>query len=407
MIDIFLVHDDPDRTAQLRNAVSSNSDLSLVSETATGRDGAFALATVNLGHPRIAVVRLNLADMNGFDLVRQIKQKHPDVYIVPQLEGNESGQVWQTLLQLELRDVLNGPVSGPEILQVLQSAAVRSQKIYDEYQERTGGNLSGNSFVISVLGARSGVGKTVLATNLAAGLAKVASNVSLMDFSLNPGDFAIMLDNVPRNTIMDAVQAGGNLDADLLQNLLSPHDLGFRYLASPNQEFDAKLFDYNVASAMMQAIRSISEYVVVDTGQAFSEPAIAAADQSDIIFLITLRDVARLSATQRLIKYLKEREISASKLKVLVSEAEIGEEISESDIEATLEHPVSAYLPSNPASVTLSINRGVPILVSDPGQPISLLFTKLAEYSFNHWQEKPAAGGKKQGKSSQKAPLGS
>ena len=110
MIDVLLVHDDVERCSAIRSAVKANPELNLISETQTGREGLFAAATMLTGHPRILIVRLNLGDMTGFDFIAQVRQKAPDVYIIPALEGTEGGQVWQNLLQLELRDVLVGPI---------------------------------------------------------------------------------------------------------------------------------------------------------------------------------------------------------------------------------------------------------------------------------------------------------
>jgi pilus assembly protein CpaE len=391
MIDVFLVHDDVERASVVRAAVEANPELKLVSETQTGRDGSFAIATILQGHPRMVVVRLNLGDMNGFDFIAQIKQRAPDVYVIPALEGNEGGQVWQRLLQMELRDVIMGPVPKTEVAKVLASAALRAQELFNNHKP-TGGS-SGQAFVISVVSARGGSGKSVIAINLAAAIARHSDSVALLDFSLNAGDFAIMLDDVPRNNILDAVAAGGGIDAELVQNLLAPHPrLGLRYLASPNQAFDPSAFDYNIAHSILNATRTVSQYVVVDTGLDVAGPTIAAVDDSDIVFFVTSRDVARLLAAQRFIKYLlNDRGISSSKIKVLVNEAEVGAEISENEIESLLEHPVSAYLPCNAAPVTFSINSGAPIVIAESQQPIAVVLNKLAELSFHRWQEVPQA----------------
>jgi Flp pilus assembly CpaE family ATPase len=394
MIDVFLVHDDVERCATIRAAIKSNPELNLISETQTGREGLFAAATMLTGHPRMLIVRLNLGDMTGFDFIAQVRQKAQDIYIIPALEGTEGGQVWQNLLQLELRDVLVGPIPQQEISKVLATAAPRTQERFD--QNRAPAAIEGEAFVISVVSARGGIGKSVVATNLAAAMAKLSDSVTLLDFSLNPGDFAVMLDDVPRNNIMDSVQQGGNLDAEYLNNTLAVHPrLRFRYLASPNQEFDASGFDYNVGAAIMAATRTLSQYIVVDTGVAMAGPTIAAIDASDIIFLVTSRDVARLLSAKSLIKFLKnDRQVTNQKLKVLVNEAEIGAEISESEIESLLEHPVAAYLPCNAGPITFSINSGAPIVVAEPHHPISVVLNKLAELSFYRWQEKPADDGK-------------
>jgi pilus assembly protein CpaE len=390
MIDVLLVHDDVERCAAIRAAIKANSELNLISETQTGREGLFAAATMLTGHPRMLIVRLNLGDMTGFDFINQVRQKAPDIYIIPALEGTEGGQVWQNLLQLELRDVLVGPIPTTEISKILNTAAPRAQEQFDN--NRAPAAIEGEAFVVSVVSARGGLGKSVVATNLAAAMAKLSDSVTLLDFSLNPGDFAVMLDDVPRNNIMDAVQQGGTLDAEYLNNTLAPHPrLRFRYLASPNQDFDASGFDYNVAAAIMAATRTLSQYIVVDTGLSMAGPTIAAIDTSDIIFLITSRDVARLLSAKSMIKFLKnDRQITNQKLKVLVNEAEIGAEISESEIESLLEHPVAAYLPCNAAPITFSINSGAPIVIAEPHHPISVVLNKLAELSFYRWQEKPA-----------------
>src|ERR1700733_13953823 len=126
MIDVLLVHDDVERCAAIRAAIKANPELNLISETQTGREGLFAAATMLTGHPRLLIVRLNLGDMTGFDFINQVRQKAPDIYIMPALEGTEGGQVWQNLLQLELRDVLVGPLPVPEITKILNTDPPRA-----------------------------------------------------------------------------------------------------------------------------------------------------------------------------------------------------------------------------------------------------------------------------------------
>src|SRR5271155_571839 len=156
MIDVLLVHDDVERCTAIRSAIKSIPDLNLISETQTGREGLFAAATMLTGHPRLLIVRLNLGDMTGFDFIAQVRQKAQDIYIIPALEGTEGGQVWQNLLQLELRDVLVGPIPTTEIAKILGGASSRAQERFD--QNRAPASIQGESFVISVVAARGGVG---------------------------------------------------------------------------------------------------------------------------------------------------------------------------------------------------------------------------------------------------------
>src|SRR6202453_1510512 len=171
MIDVLLVHDDVERCTVIRNAIKSNPELNLISDTQTGREGLFAAATMLTGHPRVLIVRLNLGDMTGFDFITQVRQKAPDIYILPALEGTEGGQVWQNLLQLELRDVLVGPIPSSEIAKILVAASPRAQERFDA--NRAPASIEGEAFVVSVVSARGGIGTFVVATNLAEDMAQL------------------------------------------------------------------------------------------------------------------------------------------------------------------------------------------------------------------------------------------
>src|ERR1700735_2017893 len=149
MIDVLLVHDDVERCTAIRNAIKTNPELNLISETQTGREGLFAAATMLTGHPRMLIVRLNLGDMTGFDFIAQVRQKAHDIYVIPALEGTEGGQVWQNLLQLELRDVLVGPIPAPKISKILAGPSPRAQERFD--LNRAPAGIQGESFVISVV----------------------------------------------------------------------------------------------------------------------------------------------------------------------------------------------------------------------------------------------------------------
>ena len=121
---------------------------------------------------------------------------------------------------------------------------------------------------------------------------------------------------------------------------------------------------------------------VWDTPAPATEAALA---ECDLAFVLTTRDVVRLLATQRFIKRLAEWDVVPDRIKVLVNSAEVGAEISDGEIESILEHPVAAYLPSNPEPATYSINSGKPLTISDPKQPLAVVLTKLAELTFNRW----------------------
>ncbi|MCC6353313.1 MAG: response regulator [Verrucomicrobiae bacterium] len=379
MAAISLVNDDELQCSQIRDAVASLGAHQIVSESRTGQEALFMLASTRTD---IAFVRVNLPDMAGLDLVASLAQRKPNLQFVLTLEGDERPDVWQRILQLGLRNVITPPLDAESIRQAIEQCLQAVPAPGQGHQP-----VAGNSFLVAVASARGGVGKTLVASNLAACLAQWNPNVSLVDFSGQPNDFSVMLDAVPRNTIADLLNAGEQVDAEFLETLMAEHPLGLRFLASPSQEFDIAELTKPLARDVAANLRQISEYVVIDTGRPDAPATEAALAECDMAFVLTTRDVVRLLATQRFIKRLGEWDVPPDRIKVLVNSAEVGAEISDGEIESILEHPVAAYLPSNPEPATYSINSGKPLTISDPKQPLAVVLTKLAELTFNRWSD--------------------
>jgi Flp pilus assembly CpaE family ATPase len=241
--------------------------------------------------------------------------------------------------------------------------------------------------MMTVASARGGTGKSIFATNLILSMIKQKAQACFIDYSMAAGDFFTMMDFVPRNTLVEAIAQGKEIDAQYLASLLADHSLGFSFLACPNHDFDFYSFDYESALNLLKVSRQLSPYVVVDTGVADLHSTLAAIDEADLVFLITNRDLARLLSMQRMLKLHASRGVMMEKIKIIINNAEVGTEISESEIESVLEHPVSAYLPSNPLQTTFSINSGQPLVAGKLELPLCKVIHRLSELCLNHWKD--------------------
>src|SRR5690606_7500741 len=88
--------------------------------------------------------------------------------------------------------------------------------------------------IITVMSAKGGSGKTVLATNLALLLNRVPDKkVVLVDADLQFGDVCLVLQLEPRFTMVNAAHELYHLDAELIDSLLTEHPSGLKVLAAP------------------------------------------------------------------------------------------------------------------------------------------------------------------------------
>lgn len=365
----------------IKQAIRQTPDSELAGHASNGKDALFYLQSTTA---KVALVQLALQDLDGFELIDHINQKFPDIYVVPILEGNEGGEVWQRILQFNLRDVINGVMTPVAISGILKNAATRAKELGVQF-EAMGGVIRGKSYMIAVASARGGTGKSVFATNLTLAMARQKAQTLLIDYSMYPGDFLTMLDRVPRNTLADAI--GQGIDLPFLNNLVADHPSGFKFLACPNDNFDVWSFDFDQSLKLIQTARGISEFTVIDTGAHDLPPTFSAIQEADVVFLLTTRDLSRLAATQRYIKTLGEREVLPQKIKVVVNNAQVGIEISEGEVEEIIGHDVAAYLPSNAAEATYSINAGKPLMNTKPEMNFCKVINKLSEMCLKRWQE--------------------
>lgn len=384
MADFFVVHQDPEFVGRIKSALINTPEHKVLGSCDTGQEALFILGSTKAN---VALIQLALPDMDGLKLIGQLMSKYRDLCLVPVLEGTEGGDVWQRILQMNLRTVINGPAEVAALVPLLRQAAQTAAELAAQAPQEV--VQRGQSYMIAVAGARGGLGKTLFATNLAIALKTYEADVALLDLSLNPGDFFTFLDVVPRNTMVDIINNKDQLDVAYIQNLLSTHRTGLKFLACPNKTLEQhELYGLTKEDTVsfLQMARGVAQYVVVDTGAYDLAPSIGAIVEADVVFMVTSRDLARLMSLQRYLKYLGEKEgVLLEKIKVVVNNAEVGTELPDSDIETVMEHPVTAYLPSIPTQATYSINSGKPLFEEKPDTPFCSVIAKLAEISMNRW----------------------
>src|SRR5215467_12571086 len=97
--------------------------------------------------------------------------------------------------------------------------AVRSQAQAQEVAE-------GSGSVISIFGAKGGVGATTVAANLAGALQSAGSKVCLVDLDLHLGDVLSFMDVAGNYSITDVLSNMSRLDRELLASSVTKHRSG-------------------------------------------------------------------------------------------------------------------------------------------------------------------------------------
>ena len=224
------------------------------------------------------------------------------------------------------------------------------------------------------------MGKSVLAVNLAAALARTSGEpVVVLDLDLQFGDVAVMLRLQPLHTFTDAISAGDLLDETLLRSFLARHEKsGVYVLAAPTSPSEADHVDSAAMLRVLDLLRDMFGHVVIDTPPHLSEVVLQAVAESDLVSFVVAMDVPSVKNARLGLQAFSLLQLPLAKVVLLLNRAGSKVHLAPHDIERVLEMKVDLSLPSDVA-VTQSVNQGVPVLLEYPRSPFSGQVILLAD----------------------------
>jgi pilus assembly protein CpaE len=377
MLSVFLITHSAEERGRVKLALADLAEHELVGEASSLAEGELLLGESGAS---VAIVRYSLPDGSGLDLIQRMHARRPRMEFVLLLSGEEPAEAWQRIIQAGLRHVISPPIDPASVRRAL-AAAMQPPSA----KNSAAAPPNGDGGILAVVSARGGVGKTLLAANLAAALTRRHERASLIDFSGQPGDLCTLLHETPGRTLIDLLGTPGDIEPEFLEVLLPEHPCGLRYLATPGEHFNAAELTRPLVRNVLRQMRAVSDAVVVDTGAGESVVTQAVVLEADVTLVVTSRDLVRLTATRRYLRQLADWEVPPAAVRVVVNEAQTGAEVSDSQIESILEHPVAAYLPADPDAAARSINTGRLLTVGPESSALGAALNKLAPLIWSQW----------------------
>jgi pilus assembly protein CpaE len=125
--------------------------------------------------------------------------------------------------------------------------------------------------------------------------------VAVVDLDLQSGGMAVFLNLEPERTIMQLCEGDRRLDSIQLESSLTKHPSGIYLLAAPKRIEDSELVSEKTIGAVLELMRQLFDFVVVDCGGYIDENAVAAWERSDHHFYVLDQSIAAARCTWRFV----------------------------------------------------------------------------------------------------------
>ena len=359
-----------------------------VDVVAVAHDGLEAAQMAAQLNPDVIILDEEMPGMSGYEAVELISLAAPDVaavLLVP--EGRaDSEEVVNAALAAGARAVIGPETDTEEFLSLLTHLSELVEgRDRPEYELIT--DPAKMPVTISVTGAKGGIGKSMIAVNLAVSFARRhRGEVVLVDFYGQYGNCALMLDMNPDYSIENLAGFAEELDSTMIEtHLTTHHESGLKLLAgvSGSAGVGGRLNEEQEISFLAELIgllRRSYRFVFFDVPPLIGRASSYVYSRSQFILLVSaLMDLAAVKDTTILYDQLIEERIAAERIKLVVSRYARSNELTVADLQSAINAEVVHQIPEDNASATGSINEGSPVVISRSGSPLGRGVTELAD----------------------------
>jgi pilus assembly protein CpaE len=362
-----MIIDEREQHRQELQAMLTPARLAVIAESGYGVE---ATHLVEETHPDLVLVAIEDPVARAIRTIEAVREIVPNTPIIGYASSTDFGLV-RKAIQAGVRDLLAEPVKAGELLGAIELAMQNT----DTSTEEPGPGLeaavakrakASAGTVLTIFGAKGGIGKTTIATNIASSIANYTDNsVLIIDLDTRFGDVAIMLDIEPRMTVSQMAQKVNTLDRETFRDALVHHESGAYVLPAPKHPQEWRQVEAEDIKELVRFAARMFDYVILDTPGAFNDIVASALDVATQVLVITSVDMASVKDTSLILDLLEGESFPADRLMLTVNHANGANTIRATDIERVLHKTTFWEIPHDP-QVSMATQLGKPVILARP-----------------------------------------
>jgi pilus assembly protein CpaE len=276
-----------------------------------------------------------------------------------------SSDLWRDAVRAGVRDIVDPHLVDVELQPALGRAAAWTARLRQSASAAPAPPPE-TGRVIVVLSPKGGSGKTMVASNLTAALARDAGgSVALVDLDVQYGDAAYALGLAPEHTI-GQLAAAPTLDATTLKVFLTRHEPSGAYvLCGADSPDEGESVTNELACRAVELLAHNVAYVVVDTPAGLDERTLSVLELATDVVLVSSLDVSSIRNLGKEIDALERVGLLPPSRHFVLNRADARVGLEPADVEAALGLRIDSAVPSSRA-IPFSMNQGRPIVIEEP-----------------------------------------
>ncbi len=395
-LSVVVVDPIPEMYETIRRWLQSTEDLQVIGHAATAREG---IDLIRHRTPDVILISDDLPGMRGLQMTKLLCAEMPTRIILLSNDDSKEQfvQIFQAAIHAGARDCLHKPPAPADLIDAIYRVA---QLPGDRQAPPPGGGRAPGSwsvpitpisshFVVAVCGTKGGVGRSMLAANLAATfLPQLGGNhavqrseehparIALVDANIEGGDQQILF-NIEDPKGLEAL-CGSDLDYNLIASNAVTVQPQLDVFCAPQQIEHAGLFTADSMRAILVELREQYDVIIVDVAASLNPATVATLESADRLIFVTTLELSAIHRLQHLQATLR-NDIPRERWWMVANRIDGAFGIKAQHVEKSLGMRFASFLPEDAKTVNNSVNLGLPFVINQRRTPLARAIIDLGQ----------------------------
>jgi len=338
--------------------------------------GIEAVSLAKEAEPDVIVIAVEEPVVRALQTVEAVADLLPQSPIVAYSSIKDPASIRKAMLA-GVADYLVTPVREEDLINSIHGVLAQEERKRARIAGETDEPVACGT-VLTVFGAKGGIGKTTISTNLATAIVqKTGQSVALVDLDTRFGDVAILMDIPVERSIADLAMPEEEINREMLQDCLYTHNTGVTILPAPVRPTDWRNVHAGHIERVVTLLAQTYDYVILDTPGTFNDIVARALELATLVLLVATVDMASLKDTLLAIDMLRSWNFPQEKVKLVINSTNEATNVQPQEVKRMLGRDVFWSIPYD-RNISTSTQLGMPVVVAKPTSKAAESMVELA-----------------------------